>query len=140
MDFGAYRLQFFVPEGWELIDHGKQKRFRRGEFEIVLERLDPQPDKPGVSGDPADRALAAIDHDDKRREVKSKNVTTLDGREALEIETWYRLDHSNPHKLVVFVYGKDLFVLSTVRYATGEMLKAFDAIRGSFHFVTDPRQ
>ena len=41
-EFGARRVQVTVPTGWEALDQGKQKRFRKGEFEIVLQNLGPR--------------------------------------------------------------------------------------------------
>jgi hypothetical protein len=62
LEFGARRVQVTVPTGWEVLDQGAKKRFRRGEAEIVLEDLGK------VDWEPA---LASL-HDDRRREVKSR--------------------------------------------------------------------
>ena len=40
-ELGAHRVQVTVPPGWEALDQGKQKRFRKGELEIVLQNLGP---------------------------------------------------------------------------------------------------
>ena len=132
---GAHRVQVIVPEGWEALDQGRQKRFRRGEFEIVLENLGP-PTPPHRDLDAlVDWALAEVGHDE-RREVKSRRPVTLDGREAFDIDTWHRLDHTNPHRIFLVIDEGDVLALHTVRMALGDTLAAFDAIRGSLHFVS----
>ena len=135
---GVHRVQVIVPEGWEALDQGRQKRFRRGEFEIVLENLGP-PTPPHRDVDSlVDWGLAEVGHDE-RREVKSRRPVTLDGREAFDIETWNRLDHTNLQKIFLVIDEGDLLALHTVRMALGDTLAAFDAIRDSLHFVSAKR-
>ena len=99
-----------------MLDQGKQKRFRKGEFEIVLQNL--------WLGQAAtsrawtrthDWGLAAVGHD-QRREVKSRRTLMIDGREAVEVETWNRLDHTNPQRFF-FVETMVMLALHTGRMA-----------------------
>lgn len=135
-EFGARRVQVAVPPGWEALDQGNQKRFRRGEFEIVLQYLGPATPAPRDLDGLFDWGLAAVGHDDKRRDVKSRRAVTLDGREAVDIETWSRLDHSNPQRMFFVRDDGDLLALHTVRMAFADTLAAFDTIRDSLHFVS----
>jgi len=145
-DFGAHRIQVTAPTNWETLDQGNQKRFRNGEFEIVLEALRPWTSlRPEPSTAPArdldelfNRGLATLGHDD-RREVKERRTVTIDGREAVDIETWSRLDHTNPQRILLVNADGDLLALHTVRMANEESLKAFDSIRHSLHFVSARR-
>ena len=148
--FGARRVQVIVPEGWEALDQGNQKRFRKGEFAIVLQYLGPSTSlRPGPSAPPPrdldallDWGLAELGAEigpDKRRELKSRRSVTIDGREAFDIETWNRLDHTNPQRIFFVKDDGDLLALHTERMAFEDTLAAFDAIRDSLHFVTAPR-
>lgn len=47
LEFGALRVQVAVPAGWDALDQGEKKRFRRGEAEIVLQ--DPTITRPWTS-------------------------------------------------------------------------------------------
>jgi len=142
-EFGAHRVQVTVPTGWEALDQGKQKRFRKGEFEIVLQNLGLSTTLgPGPRTSPVrdtdeliDWGLAEVGHD-QRRDVKSRRAVTIDGREAMDIETWNRLDHTNPQRIFFVNDDGDLLALHTVRMAFEDSLAAFDAIRDSFHLVT----
>jgi len=137
-EFGARRIQVIVPNGWDALDQGKQKRFRKGEFEIVLDNL-------GSATPPArdldtliDWGLAEVGHN-QRREVKSRRMVMLDGREAVGIETWNRLDHTNSQRIFFVDDGGELLALHTVGMAFDDTLAAFDAIRDSLHFVSARR-
>jgi hypothetical protein len=68
--------------------------------------------------------------------VKSRRAVTIDGREAMDIETWHRLDHSNPQRIFFVIDEGDLLALHTVRMAPPDTLAAFDALRDSLHFVS----
>jgi hypothetical protein len=145
LELGAHRVQVAVPEGWEALDQGMQKRFRRAEFEIVLQNLGPSASLgPGPATPPRDFdelagwGLTAVGHD-QRREVKSRRAITLDTREAMDIETWNRLDHTNPQRIFLVQDNGDLLALHTVGMAFEDSLKAFDAIRKSLHFVSARR-
>ena len=128
-----------MPEGWEALDQGKQKRFRKGEFEIVLQFLEPSTSPSRELDELIDWGMAELGAEigpDKRREVKSRRSVVLDGREAFDIETWNRLDHTNPQRIFFVKDDGDLLALHTERMALGDTLAAFDSIRDSLHFVS----
>lgn len=132
-------MQVAVPTGWEALDQGNQKRFRKGEFEIVLQYLGPATPPPRDLDALVDWGLAAVGQavgHDQRREEKSRRTVTVDGREAVDIETWNRLDHTNPQRIFLIRDDGDLLALHTVRMAFADTLAAFDAIRDSLHFVS----
>jgi hypothetical protein len=131
IELGAHRVQVSTPAGWELLDQGRQKRFRRGESEIVLERLGPM-----TLADTDAIALGGT-RVDQRREVKSRRAIKIDQREAMEIDTWNRLDHTWPQRYLFVRADDDLLVLSTPRLADDETVEAFERIRDSLHFVVN---
>ena len=137
-ELGARRVQVIVPAGWEALDQGKQKRFRKGEFQIVLQNLGSRTPPPRDLDELVDWGLAAVDHN-QRREVKSRRTVMLDGREAVDIETWHRLDHTNPQRIFFVDDDGELLALHTVGMAFQDTLAAFDAIRASLHFVSARR-
>ena len=135
----ARRVQVTVPTGWEALDQGQQKRFRKGEFEIVLQNLE-SPKPPARDLDELiDWGLAqlgaGVGHD-QRREVRSRRTVMVEGREAVDIETWNRLDHTNPQRIFFVDDEGELLALHTERMAFADTLAAFDAIRDSLHFVS----
>ena len=127
-EVGSYRAQASAPAGWELLDQGAQKRFRKGESEIVLQNLG-QATRTVAPGETepirdlyqlADWGLATLTplRNDDRREVKSRRRIVVDGHEAMDIETWNRLDHTWPQRLLFVRAGDDLFALHTTRPAS----------------------
>lgn len=130
LELGPHRVQVSAPAGWDVLDQGAQKRFRKGESEILLENLGK------TDWDPALTSLS----DDQRREVKSRNLIMIDNHEALDVETWNRLDHTWPLRLLFVRVDDDLLALQTPRRADDETLKAFDSIRDSLHFASSVRR
>jgi hypothetical protein len=130
VELGTQGVLLSVPEGWDLLDQGKQKRFRYGEISIVLENLG----KTDV-----DPALASL-QDTERREVKSRRQMTIDSHDAVDIETWSRLDHTWPERLLFVRAEEDLLALHTTGRADPSTLIAFDAIRDSLHFAATERR
>jgi hypothetical protein len=82
---------------------GPRKRFRNGESQIVLVDLEPATGRLTESDlerlrdldQFAEWGLAVLGGagGDQRREVRSRRTVTVDLYEAVEIETWNRLDH-----------------------------------------------
>jgi hypothetical protein len=147
-ELGSHRVRVLAPEGWELADQGTQKRFRNGESQIVLVDLEPAT-RPLTQGDLerlddldqfAEWGLAALGGagSDQRREVKSRRTTTIDSHEAVDIETWSRLDHTWPQRLLFLRVDGDLFALHTPGRADADTMKAFEAILDSLHFISPP--
>ena len=134
-EFGAHRVQVIVPTDWEALDQGRQKRFRKGEFEIVLQNLGRRAHPPRDLDELIEWGLAQVGHN-QRREEKSRRAVMLDGREGMDIETWHRLDHSNPQRIFFVEDDGDLLALHTVGMAFEDSLAAFGAIRDSLHFVS----
>ena len=137
-EFGSHRVQVVVPNGWEALDQGNQKRFRKGEFEIILQNLGSPKSPPRTLDEFIDWGLAEVGHG-QRREEKSRRTVMLDGREAMDIETWNRLDHTNPQRIFFVDDDGELLALNTVGMAFKDSLDAFDAIRDSLHFVSTRR-
>jgi hypothetical protein len=116
--------------GWDVLDQGAQKHFRKAESDIVLQNLGP------VDWEPALGSL----HDDHRREVKSRRAITIDNHEAVDIETWNRLDHTWPQRLLFVRAADDVLALHTARLADEQTAKAFESIRDSLHFPSSARR
>ena len=130
LELSPHRIQLSVPAGWELLDQGSQKRFRNGESEIVLQNLGNLDWEVG--------ALKKLS-DDERRQVKSRRPFLLDGHEAMEIETWNRLDHTWPQRFLFVRADDDVLALHTPRLADDETVKAFESIRDSIHLSASVR-
>ena len=130
LELGPHRVQVSAPDGWEVLDQGAQKRFRKGEADIVLQNLGKVD---------WEAALGSL-HDDQRREVKSRCAMTIDNHEAVDIETWNRLDHSWLQRLLFVRADDDLLALQTNRLADADTVKAFESIRDSLHFSASVRR
>jgi len=148
-ELGEHRVRVLVPVGWELADQGAQKRFRKGESQIVLVDLEPETRRLAESelerlGDLdqfAEWGLAVLGGagSDERREVRSRRtITTIDSHEAVDVETWNRLDHTWPQRLLFLRVDDDLFALHTPGRADADTVAAFEAILGSLHFIPPP--
>ena len=140
LEFGAQTVRVSVPAEWMVIDHGAQKRFRKGEYEVVLQTLKPVAPaglRRGLEATGLDElvdwGMVELGHD-QRREVKSRRTVTIDGREAVDVETWQRLDHTFPLRMLFVTADSGFLVLHTPRIANEESLKAFESIRDSLHF------
>jgi len=129
-ELGELRVQATVPAGWEALDQGAQKRFRKGESEIVLQNL-------GKAD--WDKALKELS-DDIRRDLKSRREISVDGNDAVDIETWNRLDHTWPQRLLFVRIGEDVLALHTPRLADEATAAAFETIRDSLHFRASVRR
>jgi len=130
LELGPHRIQVSAPAGWDVLDQGEQKRFRKGEADIVLQNLGK------VDWEPA---LASL-QDDQRREVKSRRSLTIDNHDAMDLETWNRLDHSWPLRLLFIRADDDLLAIHTTRLADADTVKAFESIRDSLHFSASERR
>jgi hypothetical protein len=135
LDFGAHRLQVVVPAGWEALDQGRQKRFRKGERQIVLQNLGAPTPPARDLNELIEWGLASVGSNE-RREIKTRQITAIDGRAAVDIETWSRLDHSYPQKITFVKDGDEVFAVTTEGMAFEDSLTAFDVIRSSIHFVS----
>jgi len=147
-ELGSHRVRVLAPAGWELADQGTQKRFRNGESQIVLVDLEPAT-RPLTDSDRerlgdldqfAEWGLAALGGagGDQRREVRSKRTITIDSHQAVDIETWNRLDHTWPQRLLFLRVDGDLFALHTPGRADADTMAAFEAILDSLHFISPP--
>jgi hypothetical protein len=134
-EVGPHRVRVVPPAGWDVFDQGLQKRFRKAEAEVILRdlgRVDPPlPDLNSI----VDWGLKGLDHDG-RRDVKSRRVLAVDGREAQDVETWNRLSHTWPQRFLFVSNGGHLLALYTPRLADAETVKAYETIRDSLHFLT----
>lgn len=147
-ELGSHRVHVLAPAGWELADQGAQKRFRKGESQIVLVDLEPETrrlaerdlERLGDLDEFAEWGLTALagPHHDQRREVRTRRTVTIDHYEAMDIETWNRLDHGWPQRLLFLRVDDDLFALHTPGLADTDTVKAFEAILGSLHFTAPP--
>src|SRR5262249_3487753 len=130
IELGPHHVQMSVPPAWEVLDEGTQKHVRKGESDIVLQNF---------GSLDWERALASL-HDDQRRELKSRRTIAIDNHEAQDIETWNRLDHTWPQRLLFVRIDDDLLALYTTRLADAETVKAFESLRDSLHFSTSARR
>jgi hypothetical protein len=147
-ELGEHRVRVLAPEGWELVDQGTQKRFRNGESQIVLVDLEPATrpltesdlERLGDLDQFAEWGLAALGGagSDQRREVRSRRTIAVDLYEAVDVETWNRLDHTWPQRLLFLRVDDDLFALHTPGRADAGTMTAFEAILGSLHFTPLP--
>lgn len=81
-----------------------------------------------------DDALPRLGHDDSRREVKSRQPTRVDGREAMAVETWMTLTHGDPRRLLIVVNAGRALALRCDR-CDGDIAKTFDDVTVSLHFA-----
>jgi hypothetical protein len=108
-ELGAHRVQVTVPAAGKRSIRASRSAFRKGEFEIVLQNLGPATPPPRDPDALIDWGLAAVEAGvghDQRREVRWRRKVTIDGREAVDIETWNRLDHTNPQRNLLCERGR----------------------------------
>jgi hypothetical protein len=79
-------------------------------------------------------ALGSIEDLKNRREIGPRRLATIDGREAVVLETHYRLTHSDPRRYVVVRNGSRLLALWMDRTRSGPEYPAFDTIVKSLRF------
>jgi hypothetical protein len=107
-------------------------------FETIVAGIDalPPPDLRAV----ADASLAKLGHD-ARRDVKSRITATIDGRDALDVETWNRLSHATPQRLLFVLNDGYLLAFYTGQGADTDAMTAFETMRAGLHFPgVEPRR
>ena len=95
--------------------------------------------KPAPIEEIVEDALPRLGHEEHRREVKSRQVTKVDGREAMEVATWMTLTHSDPRCLMVAVNGGRALALRSDR-CDGVEAEAFEEVLLSLHFTDASRK
>lgn len=100
-------------------------------FDEVLDLVDamPERDLPAL----VDSGLATLGHD-QRRDVKSRAAASIDGREALDVETWNRLTHAGLQRLLFVLNDGSLLALYTGHDPNRDTVKAFEALGARLHF------
>jgi hypothetical protein len=84
-------------------------------------------------------ALPRLGHDPSRREVKSRQATLVGDREAMTVETWMTLTHSDPRCLLVVVNAGRALALRCDR-CEGVASEAFHDATVSLHFAVASRK
>lgn len=101
-------------------------------FAAILAHIDAMP--PRELPTLADAGLAGLGHD-QRRDVKARRPRTIDGREALDMETWNRLTHASPQRLLFVLNDGYLLALRTEPGADRETVKVFEAMLDTLQFA-----
>ena len=65
--------------------------------------------------------------------MKSRQATLVDGREAMMVETWMTLTHSDPRCLLIVVNAGRALALRCDR-CDGDIAKTFHDVTVSLHF------
>jgi hypothetical protein len=82
----------------------------------------------------AHEALAELDHNE-RRDIERESRLRLDGRDALQINTWQRLTHDLRRRHVFVVNRGHLLVIRTDMGRDEVLGPAFDELVRSFSFA-----
>ena len=101
-------------------------------FATILSLLDATP--PPTLGKLADWALPRLGHDG-RRDIASRKLVSVGGREAEEIETWNRLSHTSSQRLLFMTDGGSLLVLHSEPASGEDNTRAYETIRASLQFT-----
>ena len=138
-------VQFRVPDGWGLIGQTEQVRFVKGAQDAKTLAFQPGQSNitlkslwlPYGQSEFADWGRAKLDGTigTIQREIKSRWVIQIDGRQAVEMETWDKVDHSFPERMLLIREDRDVIAMSTFGTVDADMLKAFTAIRDSIRFA-----
>ncbi len=104
-------------------------------FAVILANIDVMPARPLPLL--VDAGLAELGHD-QRRDVKARRPMTVDGHEALDVETWNRLSHQNPERLMFVENDGYLLVLRTGQSADRETVRAFESVLDRLQFLAGP--
>lgn len=87
----------------------------------------------------ADDALPRLGHDERRFELRSRQTTRVDGREAIAVETWRSLTHTDPRRFLIVVNEGRVLALRCDRCSDPVMAEGFDQVSASLHFASAPR-
>ena len=106
-------------------------------FEELLAAIDstPAPALETIVND----ALPRLGHDERRYEVKSRETISVDGREAMAVETWLSLSHTDPKRQLIVVNEGRVLALRCDRCSDPAAAEAFGRIRASLHFASASR-
>jgi hypothetical protein len=106
-------------------------------FDTLLAQIDAT--KPASIESIVDDALPRLGHDESRREVKSRQTTSVDGREAMSVETWMTLTHSDRRCLLLIVNAGRALAIRCDR-CEGAAADAFQDVTVSLHFADASRK
>ena len=87
-----------------------------------------------------DDVLPRLGHDERRYEVKSRTPTTVDGREAMTVETWLSLSHTGLQRQIIVVNEGRVLALQCRRCSDPVAAGAFEAVAASLHFAPGSRK
>ena len=106
-------------------------------FDRLLAQIDAM--KPAPIESIVRDALPRLGHDQSRREVKSMRETSVDGREAMTVETWMTLTHADRRCLLVVVNAGRALAVRCDR-CEGTAAEAFDDVTVGLHFAEASRK
>lgn len=87
----------------------------------------------------ADDTLPRIGHDEQRFELKSRQTTRVDGREAIAVDTWRSLTHTDLRRYLIVVNEGRVLVLRCERCSDPLINDGFDQVSESLHFAPASR-
>jgi len=131
LQVGTHVITILFPADWEHVDFGQRHQFRKDFERISIEDLGPM----GKNLDKAaERAMVQMG-EDGRREVASRSRIQIDGRDAVEIDTWDHISHQY-RKRYVFVMDERKILAITMMQGKFETMEAtFDGLLASIAFV-----
>jgi len=141
----GFRREIAVVRNLSRSGRDHEARTRLGELRLPPElHVEPQLDaleaaidgmQPASMERIADDALKLLGHD-QRREVKSRQALRVDGREAMEVETWMALTHGDPARFLVVINDGRTLALHCSRCDDD----AFERVAKSLHFAAGSRK
>jgi hypothetical protein len=124
LQVGEQRLSIVIPNGWEHLDYGDRHQLRHGTARIAIEEAGGAPDK----------ALRRLG-EDEQRDVASRTPLQIGNHEALMVDTWDRLSHTQ-RKRFCFVQGEGPRLVIYIQHGRFESVQPdFDALIASVALV-----
>lgn len=156
---GVHRLLVQLPTGWQVYDQGEQVVLKapeltdaeykkwdmtgrvpnKGMGSVRIHDLGPaaaEGEMAPLLSDFATRVLPTLGHD-KRRDIEFRRPLVIDGREAEEIGTWHRLNHTMPQRFLFVMNDGAVFAIVSQPLGGEESLSGYEAARTSLQFAPD---
>ena len=138
LTLGVHHVSIRLPEGWQVLDFGREVRVSGDGLAFTLGDLGPlgpegleSPDAPALAAAALERLEPAA-----RRDVAARRLRPVAGRPTVVFDTWDRLTHEHRRRVAFVLHDGHALVLNTKEGGFAAAGPRFEAMLDSLRFET----